>query len=89
MALGVAWVGGVTVPHLLLQTSLSGRNYGDEPVASPQPPQAVVQIQGGNAVKLCSTEMSMRVLKTQPGAGMWGLGHPVRPSGCSPQLCRQ
>lgn len=58
------------MPHLLLQTSLSGRNYGDEPVASPQPPQAVVQIQGGNAVKLCSTEMSMRVLQTQPGAGM-------------------
>lgn len=73
------------MPHSLLKTSTSGRNGGEEPVASPQPPQAVVQTQGGNAVKLCSTEVSMRVLKTQPGAGMCGFGHPVRPSVCSTQ----
>lgn len=73
------------MPHSLLQTSVSGRNDGEKPVASPQPPQVVVQTKGWNAVKLCSTEVSMRVLKTQPGAGVWGLGHPMRPSVCSRQ----
>lgn len=85
MALGVVW----PLPHSLLQTSLSGRNDGEEPVESPRPAQVVLQTQGGNAVKLCSTEMSMRVLKTQPGAGMWGLGHPVKPNVCSTQQCHQ
>lgn len=75
------------MPHSVLHTSLSGRNNGQEPVASPQLPQVVVQTQSGNAVRLCSTEMSMRVLKTQPGAHMWGLGHAVRPSVCSKQQC--
>lgn len=52
------------MPHTLLQTSVSGRNDDEEPVTSLQPPQVVVQTQGWNAVKLCSIEMSMRVLKT-------------------------
>lgn len=35
------WHGGVTMPSFLLQTSSSGRNDGEEPIASLQPPQLV------------------------------------------------
>lgn len=59
MALGVVW----PLPHSLLQTSLSVKNDGEEPVESPRPAQVAVQTQGGNAVRLCSTEVSRRVLK--------------------------